>query len=83
MSEKIEVLIDEESLNKRIQEVADKINKDYEGKTIHLICVLKGGVMFMCELAKRLSVPVTFDFMSVSSYGAGTSSSGVVDRKRS
>lgn len=78
MSEKIEVLIDEESLNKRIQEVADKINKDYEGKTIHLICVLKGGVMFMCELAKRLIVPVTFDFMSVSSYGAGTSSSGVV-----
>ena len=78
MSEKIEVLIDEESLNKRIQEVADVINKDYEGKTLHLICVLKGGAMFMCELAKRLTIPVTFDFMSVSSYGSGTSSSGVV-----
>ena len=61
MSEKIEVLIDEESLNKRIQEVADEINKDYEGKTLHLICVLKGGAMFMCELAKRLTIPVTFD----------------------
>ena len=78
MSEKIEVLIDEENLNKRIQEVADEINKDYEGKTLHLICVLKGGAMFMCELAKRLTIPVTFDFMSVSSYGSGTSSSGVV-----
>ena len=78
MSEKIEVLIDEESLNKRIQEVADVINKDYEGKTLHLVCVLKGGAMFMCELAKRLTIPVTFDFMSVSSYGSGTSSSGVV-----
>ena len=78
MSEKIEVLIDEESLNKRIQEVADVINKDYEGKTLHLICVLKGGAMFMCELAKRLTIPVTFDFMSVSSYGAETKSSGVV-----
>ena len=66
MSEKISVLIDEESLNKRIAEVAEIINKDYEGKSIHLICVLKGGAMFMCELAKKLTVPVTFDFMSVS-----------------
>ncbi len=78
MSEKINVLIDEESLNKRIAEVAEKINKDYEGKSIHLICVLKGGAMFMCELAKKLTVPVTFDFMSVSSYGAEKVSSGVV-----
>ena len=78
MSEKISVLIDEESLNKRIAEVAEIINKDYEGKSIHLICVLKGGAMFMCELAKKLTVPVTFDFMSVSSYGAAKVSSGVV-----
>ena len=55
MSEKIEELIDEENLNKSIQEVAEVINKDYDGKTRHLICVLKGGAMFMCELAKRLT----------------------------
>ncbi|MDO4788843.1 MAG: hypoxanthine phosphoribosyltransferase [Johnsonella sp.] len=78
MREKIRVLISEEELNKGIQEIADRINKDYEGKKVHLICILKGGAMFMCELAKRLTVPVSFDFMSVSSYGSGTESSGVV-----
>ena len=62
----------------RIQEVADVINKDYEGKDVHMICVLKGGVFFMCELAKRITRPVTLDFMSVSSYGDDTKSSGVV-----
>ena len=78
MKETIKVLIPEDELNKMIQDVANKINKDYEGKSIHLICILKGGAMFMCELAKRLTVPVTLDFMSVSSYGSGTKSSGVV-----
>lgn len=57
---------------------AKKISEDYAGKQVHLICVLKGGVFFMCELAKRISIPVSMDFMSVSSYGDGTSSSGVV-----
>ena len=78
MSEKIRVLLSEEEVDARIQEVADVINKDYEGKDVHMICVLKGGVFFMCELAKRISVPVTMDFMSVSSYGDDTQSSGVV-----
>ena len=78
MSEKIRVLLSEEKVNARIQEVADMINKDYEGKDVHMICVLKGGVFFMCELAKRITRPVTLDFMSVSSYGSGTKSSGVV-----
>ena len=55
-----------------------QISEEYEGKQIHMICVLKGGVFFMCELAKRVSVPVSLDFMSVSSYGDGTASSGVV-----
>ena len=54
------------------------MSRDYEGKCVHLICILKGGVFFTCELAKRLTVPVTLDFMSVSSYGSGTVSSGVV-----
>ena len=78
MSEKIRVLLSEEEVDARIQEVADMINKDYEGKDVHMICVLKGGVFFMCELAKRITVPVTMDFMSVSSYGNDTKSSGVV-----
>ena len=78
MSEKIRVLLSEEQVNKRIREVAKQINKDYAQKQIHLICVLKGGAMFMCELARRISIPVSFDFMSVSSYGSETTSSGVV-----
>ena len=78
MAERIKVLVPEEDVNKRIKDLGEQISKDYEGKQIHLICILKGGVFFMCELAKRISVPVTMDFMSVSSYGDGTVSSGVV-----
>ena len=78
MADKIRVLLPEEDVNKRISEVAEQISKDYEGKQIHLICVLKGGVFFMCELAKRITVPVSMDFMCVGSYGDGTKSSGVV-----
>lgn len=78
MADNIRVLISEEEVNKRISEVAAQISKDYEGRQIHLICILKGGVFFTCELAKRITVPVSLDFMSVSSYGAGTVSSGVV-----
>ena len=78
MKEKINVMITEEEISKRILEVADRINKDYEGEELTLICVLKGGVMFMCDLAKRLNLNVRLDFMSVSSYGAETKSSGVV-----
>ena len=78
MADKIRVLLTEEEVNKKISEVAAQINKDYEGKEVHLICILKGGVFFTCELAKRLTIPVSMDFMSVSSYGSGTVSSGVV-----
>lgn len=78
MSDKINVLISEEDVEKRIQEIGTAISKEYEGKCVHLICVLKGGVFFACELAKRITVPVTMDFMSVSSYGDDTKSSGVV-----
>ena len=69
MTEKISVLISEEDVNKRIQEMADELSKKYEGKTIHLVGILKGSVFFLCELAKRITVPVTMDLMSVSSYG--------------
>ena len=78
MAETIKVLVSEEEVEKRIRDLGEKISKDYEGKQVHLICVLKGGVFFMCELAKRITVPVSMAVMSVSSYGAGTTSSGVV-----
>lgn len=78
MTDKISVLISEEEVEKRIRELAEQITKEYEGKEIRLICVLKGSVFFTCELAKRIELPVTLDFMSVSSYGNGTESSGRV-----
>lgn len=78
MSEHIRVLLSEEEVDKRIQEIGEQISKDYAGKQVHLVCVLKGGSFFMCELAKRITVPVSLDFMSVSSYGSDTKSSGVV-----
>ncbi len=71
-------MIPEEEVDQRIKEMAEAISRDYEGKQVHLICVLKGGVFFMCELAKRITVPVSMDFMSVSSYGSETKSSGVI-----
>ncbi|ADL06570.1 hypoxanthine phosphoribosyltransferase [Lacrimispora saccharolytica] len=78
MDDKIRILLSEEEVAKRVKEVADQISRDYKGKPLHLICILKGGVFFTCELAKRIELPLTMDFMSVSSYGAGTVSSGIV-----
>lgn len=78
MKETIRELVSEEEVAKRVCELGRQISEDYKGRQVHLICVLKGGVFFMCELAKRITVPVSMDFMSVSSYGDGTASSGVV-----
>ena len=78
MSEKISVLIPEEEIRKRIAEVGAQLSKDYEGEEVLMICILRGGVFFACELAKHLTVPVSMDFMCVSSYGSGTVSSGRV-----
>lgn len=78
MEDNVRVLIDEEEVDRKIQEIGTQISKDYAGRSVHLICVLKGGIFFTCELAKRITVPVSLDFMSVSSYGSGTKSSGVV-----
>lgn len=78
MSEHIRVLLPEEEVDARIQQIGEQISRDYEGKQVHMICVLKGGSFFMCELAKRITVPVSLDFMAVSSYGSGTKSGGVV-----
>ena len=74
----IDVLIDEAAVDRRIRELGEQISRDYAGKTVHLICILKGSVYFTCELAKRITVPVVMDFMQCSSYGAATKSSGVV-----
>ena len=78
VKDEISVLITEEEIEKRIREMGEEISKAYEGREIHLISILKGGVFFTCELAKRITVPVSVDFMSVSSYGSSKVSSGVV-----
>lgn len=78
MAEHVRVLLNEKEVNARIQALGEEISRDYAGKQVHLVCVLKGGSFFMCELAKRITLPVSMDFMSVSSYGKDTKSSGVV-----
>lgn len=78
MAENIKVLISEEKIEERIKELGEEISKAYAGKQLHLICILKGGVFFMTELSKHISIPLSIDFMSVSSYGDATVSSGRV-----
>lgn len=78
MNHEVKVLLTEEEVDRRIKEIGEQITKDYAGKSVHLVCVLKGGSFFMCELAKRINLPVSLDFMSVSSYGSDTKSSGIV-----
>ena len=78
MADKIEVLISKEAVDKRISELAEQISKDYEGKEVHMIGVLKGAAFFMSALAQKLTVPVSLDYMCVSSYGSSTKSSGIV-----
>ncbi len=75
---KISVMIPEEDIDRKIRELADQISEEFAGETVHLICILKGSVFITTELAKRISVPVTMDFMQISSYGDGTKSSGIV-----
>lgn len=82
MNNNIRVLIPEVEVDKKIRELAKRISEDYAGKKVHLICVLKGSIFFTCELAKRITVPVTLDFISASSYGAGTKSCGTVNIKK-
>ncbi|MCH5272280.1 MAG: hypoxanthine phosphoribosyltransferase [Lachnospiraceae bacterium] len=76
MKDEVKELIPEAEITKRVRELGEQISKDYAGKELHVICILKGGVFFMCELVKHITVPVTHDFMAVSSYGDGTVSSG-------
>ena len=78
MKEEIHVRISEEELIAKIKEIAQQINEDYVGKKVHLVCILSGSVFFTCELAKYITVPVTMDFMRVSSYGEGMDSTGTI-----
>jgi len=72
------VLIAEDELQARIRELGTCITEDYEGRDLLLICVLKGGVMFLSDLMRTINMPVSIDFMATSSYGGGTETSGVV-----
>ena len=72
------VLLSEEQLSQKIAESGEEISKDYQGKEIVAICVLKGAILFMADLARAVKVPMALDFMAVSSYGNGTSTSGTV-----
>lgn len=74
----VKELIPQEKVEARIKEMAAQISKDYEGKEVQLICILKGSIFFTCELAKYITVPVILDFMQCSSYGGDTKSSGIV-----
>lgn len=78
IEDRIKVLISKEEVDQKIRQLGEQISKDYKGKDIHLVCVLKGGVFVTCELAKNISVPLSLDFMAVSSYGDDFVSSGRV-----
>ena len=72
------ILIDEERIMQRVAQMGAQITKDYKGKELVVICILKGGAIFMSDLVKQIKIPISMDFMAVSSYGLSTKSSGVV-----
>lgn len=79
MKEKVETLISTSAISKRIDELAEQISEEFQQETVQLICVLKGSVVFMVDLAKKIKSPVKMCFMDVSSYGSGTESRGTID----
>lgn len=78
MSDKIKVLLPEEEVEERIRQIGKQITEDYSDEEVFLVCTLKGASFFACELAKRIDLPLTLDFIAVASYGNGTQSSGEV-----
>lgn len=82
MKEIVHVMYSEQEVTDRIRELAEQINQDYQNQPVRLIGILKGSVFFFCELAKHLTMPVTMDFISVSSYGDRTTSSGKLTVKK-
>lgn len=82
MDHNITVHLTEEQLNKRIAEIGAEITKRFVGEEIYLVCILKGSIFYTTELAKRIELPMNMDFMTVSSYGAETKSSGIINIKK-
>ena len=78
----ITVHLTEEQINKRIAEIGAEITERFQGESVYLVCILRGSIFFTTELAKRIDLPVEIDFMTVSSYGASTISSGVINVKQ-
>lgn len=78
----IKVYLTEEELNKRVAEIGAEITERFKGESVYLVCILKGSIFFTTELAKRIDLPMNIDFMTVSSYGASTVSSGVINVKQ-
>ncbi len=76
------IIIDEETIQEKVQEIADQISKDYKGKNPIVICILRGAALFAVDLIKKIAIPIEIDFMAVSSYGDSTKSSGVVQIKK-
>ncbi|MEE3392071.1 MAG: hypoxanthine phosphoribosyltransferase [Lachnospiraceae bacterium] len=81
MDSKLEVLISEEDVDRKFDELAGELTRDYEGKTVNVICILKGGVYCVCEITRRMKVPVTLDFMEASSYGSSTTHGDLIIKK--
>lgn len=79
---KISVYLTEEQLERRIKEIGAEITKRFQGESVYLVCILRGSIFFTTELAKRIALPMTIDFMTVSSYGGATKSSGIVNIKK-
>jgi hypoxanthine phosphoribosyltransferase len=73
-----EVLVEADDLTRRVRELGAEISRDYEGRDLVMVCILKGGVLFLADLMRSLTVPCEIDFMALSSYGSATDSSGVV-----
>jgi len=80
--QKITVYLTEEQINKRVAEMGAQITERFKGESVYLVCILKGSIFFTTELAKRIDLPMNIDFMTVSSYGASTVSSGVINVKQ-
>ncbi len=81
-NDKIKILLSSQDIQKRIKEIADQINKDYKGKSLLVVCILKGAVLFYSDLVRMLDMDVRFDFMTISSYGNSTESTGEVKIKK-
>lgn len=78
----IKVYLTEEQISKRVAEIGAEITERFKGESVYLVCILKGSIFFTTELAKRIDLPMSIDFMTVSSYGAETVSSGVINVKQ-